>query len=509
MKTTRLFKKMIPNLLAVSLLLMPIQIYADTEIYIGGNLTEQGDTIFGRNEEDRNSKNKLFYVSPAGNHKSGEKYQGCYGFTYTFSHDSYSYTAFRDDNGAAVNHTCPDCEKTHAHTPYEAAGTNDQGVTVTASVSIDNEIVSLDVDSFAPNGISKAEIATILLSESASAREALELLIKIYDMNGAAEASGILIADNKEAWYVENEGGYQFIALKLPADLAFVQPNMSIVGEIDLDDTDNVITSPKLIELAEKNGTFVGDKKENRIDYAKSYTKELERKQDMYDALEYLGQDKDTDYMLSNVDKDGNIVKIHTEIKLDKKITVEDIQSFYKTLDVGRDSTVETHIFQLDSAGGKTGTVEWVAMDDPNLSVFVPYYPMLTENVYSGYKTETIQPKISNEQSEDVFSYPAHFYRTINGKKSEVMLYVTPPENWADSMYWSFDVLSNLCLCKDLDKKDMQAINKALQDQQKKVNESFAQFNNGDITQSSATSWSMETAKEVHSQVVELVETYR
>ena len=507
MKNNRLFI-IIPIFTAICMLLMPIQAYADTEIYVGDNLTDQGETIIGRSEDDRNCKNKLFYVSPAGNHKSGEKYEGCYGYNYTFTHDSYGYTAFRDDNGGAVDHICPDCEQTHNHTPYEAAGTNDQGVTVTASVSIGNEPITLDVDPFSQEGISEAEITTILLSESATARQALKLLINIYDMNGAAQAAGILIADNKEIWYIENEGGHQFIALKLPSTMVFVQPDISIVGEIDLDDTDNVITSPKLIETAEKNGTFVGDKKENRIHYSASYAGEFEMPQSMYDALEYLGQDNNTDFLLSNVDKDGNIVPIHTGIKLNKKLTIEDIQDFYRTGDIGRDYTVETHIFQIDPAGGETGTVEWVAMDDPSLSIFVPYYPMLTEKVYSGYKTETALPKISNEQEEDIFNYPARFYRTINGEKNETMLYVTPPENWRDSMYWSLDVLSNLYLYKDFDQKDLKAIDKALQAQQKKVNESFAQFTKGDITKNSATNRSMKTAEEVHALVVKLTETY-
>ena len=59
-----------------------------------------------------NDYNKLFNVSPAGKHTAGEVY-GCYGFTTTFTHDSYRYTARRDDNGLGV---CPDCDSTHEHT---------------------------------------------------------------------------------------------------------------------------------------------------------------------------------------------------------------------------------------------------------------------------------------------------------------------------------------------------------------------------------------------------------
>ena len=504
MTMNRLFKIFSAILTSSCFLMTPIQAYADTGIYVGKDFSDEGDTIVGRSEDGRNSKNKLYHVSPAGKHQSGQVYKGCYGFTYTFSHDSYGYTAFLDDNGAAVNHICPNCGQNHDHTPYEIAGTNDQGVTVSAAMTIENEPAAPDVDPFASNGISKADIATILLSESANAREALDLLIKIYDMNGAAESLGIVIADNHEAWYVENMGGYQFVAMNLPSDLVFVQSNMSIVGEIDLDDTDHVITSPKLIELAEKAGTFVGDKKANIINFNQTYAKELKNEQ-MDQALKYLGQDSNTDILLSNVDKDGKIVSIHTGIRLDKKLKIEDIQDFYRSPDIGSDSTEETHIFQINEAGGETGTVEWVAMGNPAAGIFIPYYPILTEDVYSGYQTETELPKVTNEQSEDKFSYPARFYRTINGEKSEAMMYVTPPQNWEDSLYWTFDVLNNMYLNKAFNDKELKAIEQALQDEQKKVNESFMQFKKGDITRSLATSWSMDRAKEVHQLAVELI----
>jgi len=93
-----------------------------------------GTTMFGRIEDlGTNDYNKLFNISPAGKHTAGEVYEGCYGFTYTFTHDSYRYTARRDDNGLGV---CPDCDSTHEHTPYEEAGTNEKGVMVSATESL-------------------------------------------------------------------------------------------------------------------------------------------------------------------------------------------------------------------------------------------------------------------------------------------------------------------------------------------------------------------------------------
>ena len=129
-------KKLVTSMIALILCLSSVSAMACTAIYVGSDLTADGTTMFARSEDISNSYNKLFYVSPAGKHTAGEEYAGCYGFTYTFKKDSYSYTAFSDDNGAAVNNECPDCGGTHAHTPYQAGGTNEMGVTVSATETI-------------------------------------------------------------------------------------------------------------------------------------------------------------------------------------------------------------------------------------------------------------------------------------------------------------------------------------------------------------------------------------
>ena len=89
---------------AMTLAVVP-SAFACTALYVGSDLTEDGTTMFGRIEDlGTNDYNKLFNISPAGKHTAGEVYEGCYGFTHTFTHDSYRYTARRDDNGLGV---CP------------------------------------------------------------------------------------------------------------------------------------------------------------------------------------------------------------------------------------------------------------------------------------------------------------------------------------------------------------------------------------------------------------------
>ena len=66
---------------------------------------------------------------------------------------------------------CPDCGGTHDHTRYEEAGTNDRGVTVSATESLYPNDAVQKADPFTAEGIEEAEITTILLSEAATARE--------------------------------------------------------------------------------------------------------------------------------------------------------------------------------------------------------------------------------------------------------------------------------------------------------------------------------------------------
>ena len=240
----------------VLLLALPGQAFACTTIYAGANLTADGSSFFGRSEDYSADYAKLFSAVPAGVHTAGEVYDGCYGFSWTFTHDSYAYTAFCDDNSQGV---CPDCGSEHVHTPYQAGGTNEMGLSVTATETLHGGDAMVGADPFPEDGIEEAEIPTVLLSEAASAKEALELLTSIYDTVGANAGSGIVLADPEEAWYIENVSGTQYLAVKLGPDMLFVEPNISILGLIDLDDSENVVASPALIETAVAAGSFVGD----------------------------------------------------------------------------------------------------------------------------------------------------------------------------------------------------------------------------------------------------------
>ena len=518
-------KKIITAVLALVMVLglMLSSASACTSIYVGSALTDDGSAIFGRSEDMSNSMNKLFFSIPAGVHKAGDDYAGCYGFTWKFTHDSYAYTAFSDDNLEGVDYVCPDCGETHVHTPYQAAGTNEKGLTVTATESLGASAAIKAIDPSTDEGIEEAELTTILLSEAGSAKEALSLFFSILDTVGSNSGSGIFIADAYETWYVENLSGHQYIAVKLTDDLVMAQPNMSIIGLIDLDDTENVIASEGIFDIAKQAGTFVGDEETNVINFVMSYVGSSSANPRMVNALNYLDPayagataetiDPAASYLISNLDAEGNIVPMYTGISLGKVFTIDDVQNFYHVDQIGKAGNLETHLFQTYKQDGVTNTVEWVAMNDTMLSVFVPYYPMLTTAVAPSYGVSTVEAEFSLEAPESGVYYATSKRMRVDGEVKMVDGFVKIPDNWAESFYWAVDALSNSVLAGGLAEDKFEDAKTALYAKQAEVNAAFADMKaavaaDPDNAAKIATDWSMDVANDVQQFIVGLTNQY-
>ena len=200
---------------------------------------------------------------------------------------------------------------------------------------------------------------TIILAEAESARAGVELLLDIYDDYGCYFCSGVFICDQNEVWYIENCSGTQYVALKLNDDMVFLEPNMAVIGRVDLDDTENVIASERLIEVAKEAGTFVGDEKENIIDFRASYARIGNVDKRLVQGLNFLNKDynydtetlteDNTKFTISNLNEKNEIVPLYTNIKEDRQLTKEDVFNYYELDTIGKPSNQEIEIFQLFS----------------------------------------------------------------------------------------------------------------------------------------------------------------
>lgn len=192
---------------------------ACTEIYVGKDVSATGQTIYGRTEDGGENNLKLYDVKKAGAIKAGTTFTDAQGLTYTWGPvDSFRYTSIRDDkflwNGESE--TC-----------YEAQGTNQYGVTISATESLYENKAVLAADPFefrkkegeqiiGKQGIGEQSLTTIVLGQAMTARQGVDIVFDAVDKYKASEASGIIIEDDKEAWYIEIVSGTQYAAYKLP-----------------------------------------------------------------------------------------------------------------------------------------------------------------------------------------------------------------------------------------------------------------------------------------------------
>lgn len=275
-------------------------------------------------------------------------------------------------------------------------------------------------------GIEETDIPTIILAEASSAREGVKLLLDIYENYGCVYASGVFICDKDEVWYIENCSGTQYVAIKLNNNMIFLEPNMAVIGRVDLDD-ENVIASKDLIAVAKKAGTFVGDEAKNIIDFRASYARISEKMdQRMIDGLNYLNAtykyDSDalvadnTKFTISNLDASDKLVALYTNIKADRKLDKDDVFGYYKLSSIGKASNQEIEIFQLfKDRPVETATVGWVGVGNMSYNVFVPYYPILIDGMYNGYQVSTASAKFTTEKPDTFCTYGTSWAQDAEG----------------------------------------------------------------------------------------------
>ena len=534
-------KKMLMALGITTALLLgsAISAFACTTIYVGANLTEENTPFVARTEDYGANMNKQWYLSEAGAFKAGTTYRGCpaYGaFEWTFTHDSYALTYFTND---IYYDSCPECGEGEpgnppTHYSYTEFGSNEHGVAVSATETIYGSAAVKAVDpmhtTLGNAGIEETDIPFVLLAEAASAREGVELLMKIYDERGAYFASGLFISDRNETWYIENCSGTQYVAIKLHDDLIFLEPNMAIIGEIDLDD-ENVLYSDRLIEVAKQAGTFVGNEAENVIDFRASYADLGSNRMGggrLEQGLNYLNKNynytvedliaDNTKFTISNVNAAGEIVPFYTNIKADRQLDKDDVFGYYKLSTIGYERNQEIEIFQLFSEEDypeledKYAVVGWVAVADMSKNVFVPYFPMLLDEVYEAYQVSTPVVKTLDPATN---AMPDGFATWTVNRRTGAGSYVQYPDNWRDSYYFTFEALGGIMKYAEnlygapLPEATVNYVNKELAKLQKELYDDFvtvAELKASDDERALATANGKAMAEKAHKKALELVD---
>lgn len=408
-------KRFLPVLLTVMVVLgYSVPAMACTGLYVGGDYSQNGSTYFGRSEDLENNGIKIFGVQEAKDWPEGTVYTDNDGFSmpmpthtfrYSYMRDSKNFTPAPTDNNGNV-----------AGQAYGEVGMNEKGVSVSATVStragvkvVGNKKAGITgADPLVDGGITEISLGSILLGISESARDGVEKLAAIIDKYGAGENNSLMIGDTNEVWYVEILSGHQYAAVRMPADKVSVQPNMILMGAIDVNDKKNVIVSPNLVKLAEDNGFLVKDES-GKIDVALTYRGTIAESQKgngnltrYWMAGNYLNSALFANESLESFRGEGNQVKLLFDA--DRKLTTAEVLGILKqrgigtkydhTKDnsiypVGNENQMEVHVFEKRTNKPlELTTVQWQGMADAPYTIFIPYYTALMSKVNPKYEED-------------------------------------------------------------------------------------------------------------------------
>lgn len=380
----KFFSWAIPALMLLTL--FPFQaVSACTGFIIGKDLTTDGSTLYGRTEDLEPNHNKNFVVRERKYNKAGDKFvDETNGFSFDLPAVSYKYTAVPD--------------VTPEQGVFDEAGFNEEGVSISATVSASANDDIQKVDPYVKDGIAESALTSVVLPHVKTAKEGVELLAKIVREKGAAEGNIVTIADKTGVWYMEILSGHQYAAIKFPDDKYAVFPNTFFLGSVDKNDTENTILSADLEKIAQDAGTY--KEINGSFHVAQSYNPPLAEadRSRVWSGIKALDPNADVQYddeyfelMHSTSDKlslrdamnlqrnrlEGTDFKPQDQMELDGKGIPDKTKAdpVYK-YPISNPNVMEAHIFQLkDSLPASTGGgILWLAMGSPRNAPYLPYY---------------------------------------------------------------------------------------------------------------------------------------
>ena len=380
----KFFSWAIPALMLLTL--FPFQaVSACTGFIIGKDLTTDGSTLYGRTEDLEPNHNKNFVVRERKYNKAGDKFvDETNGFSFDLPAVSYKYTAVPD--------------VTPEQGVFDEAGFNEEGVSISATVSASANDDIQKVDPYVKDGIAESALTSVVLPHVKTAKEGVELLAKIVREKGAAEGNIVTIADKTGVWYMEILSGHQYAAIKFPDDKYAVFPNTFFLGSADKNDTENTILSADLEKIAQDAGTY--KEINGSFHVAQSYNPPLAEadRSRVWSGIKALDPNADVQYddeyfelMHSTSDKlslrdamnlqrnrlEGTDFKPQDQMELDGKGIPDKTKAdpVYK-YPISNPNVMEAHIFQLkDSLPASTGGgILWLAMGSPRNAPYLPYY---------------------------------------------------------------------------------------------------------------------------------------
>lgn len=418
---------------AATIMSMPTSALACTQMYMGKNLTADGNTYYGRAEDFGPRYLKHFGIEPS--HAPGYTYGSDESdFSYRSTKTTYRYSYVRD-------------HPSQWHGRYDAyseAGINEKGVSCSATLTTNMNDKAAKADPLTDTGIGEYSYGSVILGESAKALEGVELLGKIIDEQGANGNDQIIIADSNETWLFAALSGHQWIAMKLADDVASLNPNIGGLNyDVNLDDAENCLHSKDIQTMPEEKG-FAKYFDDGQFDVAQTYGEEISE-QAMHSWSRYIqGRDyfmaplaEGTDYEIVKDEREdarattGALVHEMQPLffqpgKSDWN-TFEMIRSFATRGEnvaglnantdgayaIGSNRNTEIHTFQIrQGMDPEIATIQWEMLSNAEFSVAIPFYSALLTEVSPYFSDQDVsfdhceeEDVVNNEEPKNSINY--------------------------------------------------------------------------------------------------------
>ena len=350
---------------------------ACTAVYVGSDVSADGSVIFARSNDYtevfanhitvtprvENSPGRFMPVSLDGKVKT------------EIPETTYKYTATPYMNSTMAY---------YGNQLDAASCTNEYGVAMTMSVTAFSNKNALKADPLIDNGIAEDTAVDLVVCQSKTAREGVDVLCGLIDKYGSSGSDIAIIADQNEVWYVEIYTGHQYAAVKLPKDKVSVFGNEYSLEY--LSDFEDNITSKDLIGLAEKNG-FAAHGKNNEVNLFDTYSGK-QMTTDYSHMRTWIGHRLLAPSKFSDVYSHNSVYPLCFEP--DNNVSLQDVCKLLRNryegtqyspdetgrIDmrvIGSDTTLSAHVIQIFSdLPAEMSCVSWVSSGPPVYGVFVP-----------------------------------------------------------------------------------------------------------------------------------------
>jgi len=254
---------MVISLLLIELSSAQIPFGKCTSLLIGKHATTDMSVLITQSNDSGNSGGRIRYI-PAADHKQGEK-------RIVQLWNEYGRLGVAGSPQVRSGPTLEIPQVRHTYSYFECVFPlmNEKQVSV-AEATLGEIRKELAPTKESDAKLKITDVSRIALERASTAREAIKIMASLMEEHGFNSWLGageyFAVADKNEAWCFEfipvgpvwkkdsGEPGVCWCAMRIPDDKFAVVANESLIGEIDLDDTENFMASSNVKSLAVKNG---------------------------------------------------------------------------------------------------------------------------------------------------------------------------------------------------------------------------------------------------------------